>query len=283
MSGGSVQVRVVTDPACAWSWASEPKLRRLFWELGDRIDVRWVMGGMARVIDEPQRDRYAGVWLEVAAEARMPMDPRLWKQGGISSTYPACQAVVAACEQGPEAAGRYLRRLREALMYERRRLDHPDALIAEAGPAGLDVPRFEIDLRSNAIVEAFGAHLEEARRIPERARAENATGCTGPVERVTFPSVTFLDAGGKRCGVYGWQPYELYLEAARAAGVPAGEDRPKPEPMDVIDRLGRCATREIEELTGRPRVVVEAELWALAREWHLKPVPALTGTLWERA
>jgi hypothetical protein len=51
----------------------------------------------------------------------------------------------------------------------------------------------------------------------------------------------------------------------------------------VIERLGRSATREIEEVTGRPRVVVEAELWALAREWRLKPVTALTGTLWERA
>jgi hypothetical protein len=29
--------------------------------------------------------------------------------------------------------------------------------------------------------------------------------------------------------------------------------------------------------------VVEAELWSLAREWKLKPVEALTGTLWETA
>jgi hypothetical protein len=168
-------------------------------------------------------------------------------------------------------------------MYERRRLDHPDALIALAGPAGLDVSRFEIDLRSNAIMEAFAAHLDEARRIPEQAKAENATGCTGPIERVTFPSVTFVDSGGDRHGVYGWQPYELYTEAAAAAGVtmPATVDRP--DPLAVIERLGRSATREIEEVTGRPRVVVEAELWALAREWRLKPVTALTGTLWERA
>jgi hypothetical protein len=27
--------------------------------------------------------------------------------------------------------------------------------------------------------------------------------------------------------------------------------------------------------------VVEAELWELAREWKLKPIGALTGTLWE--
>jgi predicted DsbA family dithiol-disulfide isomerase len=283
MSDIPVQVRIVTDPMCVWSWATEPKFRRLFWELGDRIAVRWVMGGMAREIGDPQVERYRRVWLEAAAESGMPVDPRLWDQGGLSSTYPACQAVVAACEQGPEAAGRFLRLAREALMYERRRLDHPDALIALAGPAGLDVGRFEIDLRSNAIMEAFAAHLEEARRIPEQAKAENATGCTGPIERVTFPSVTFVDAAGDPHGVYGWQPYELYLDAARAAGLEVSAERSRPEPLEVIERYGRCATREIEEVTGRPRVVVEAELWALAREWRLKPTTALTGTLWERA
>ncbi|MBA2523813.1 MAG: DsbA family protein [Solirubrobacterales bacterium] len=266
MSASAVQVRVVTDPACAWSWASEPKLRRLSWEFGETLEMRWVMGGMARTIEEPDRRKNAELWLDVAAESEMPFDPRLWSQGGISSTYPACQAVVAACEQGPQAAGRYLRVLREGLMYGRRRLDHAEALIAEAGAAGLDVPRFELDLRSNAILEAFGAHLEEARRV----------------ERVSFPSLTFIAGDGSRRGVDGRQPYERYAEAATDCGAePTGAAQPSP--LEVIDRFGRCATREIEELTGRPRVVAEAELWSLAREWRLKPVMALTGTLWERA
>ena len=55
------------------------------------------------------------------------------------------------------------------------------------------------------------------------------------------------------------------------------------EPLDAIRRFGRCATRELEVLAARPRPVVEAELWALARDWELKPVSALTGTIWERA
>ncbi len=181
----------------------------------------------------------------------MPIDPRLWLRGGISSTYPACQAVVAACEQGSEPAGRYLRVVREGLMCGLKRLDHPDGLIAEAGAAGLDVERFELDLQSNAIVEAFGTHLDEARRIPDRAKEEDATGCTGPIERITFPSLTFIDSGGVRRGVYGWRPYEEYREAAIAAGA-SPNDRPAPEPLEVLDRFGRCATAEIEMLTGRP-------------------------------
>jgi hypothetical protein len=52
------------------------------------------------------------------------------------------------------------------------------------------------------------------------------------------------------------------------------------EPLDAIRRFGRCATRELQVLAARPRPVIEAELWALARDWRLQPVAALTGTIW---
>ncbi len=54
-------------------------------------------------------------------------------------------------------------------------------------------------------------------------------------------------------------------------------------PVEAIRRFGRCATRELEVLGDRARPVVEAELWTLARDWKLKPVAGLTGTLWEPA
>ncbi len=76
----------------------------------------------------------------------------------------------AAREQGEAAAYRYLRRLREGLMFERRKLDHAEALRGEAGEAGLDVERFRIDLVSNAITEAFAADLDEVRAVPAEAR-----------------------------------------------------------------------------------------------------------------
>ena len=280
----AVEVRVVTDPACAWSWGSEPKLRRLDWEFGDRLDWRWVMGGMVREVGPGQRARYARVWPNVAVESGMPFDPRLWAEGGIDSSYPACQAVIAAGEQGKPAAELMLRRIREGLMFGRRRLDRVSELIALAGELeeeGLDPARFEIDLRSDAILERLADQLEEARRIPAQAVAENATGCTGPIERVTFPSLTFVAADGTRRGVYGWQPYELYAEAAVASG--AGEPKAlAPGALAVLDRFGSAATREVEEVTGRSRAETEAELWRLACDGSVEPTTAMTGNLWKR-
>ena len=107
-----VRVRYLTDPACPWSWAIEPVVRRLMSEFGDGLEFTFVMGGMAREYPAPGRDAADGVfcelvtrWLEVADEGRMPLDPRLWSEGPIRSTYPACMAVKAAAEQAPDGGG----------------------------------------------------------------------------------------------------------------------------------------------------------------------------------
>jgi putative protein-disulfide isomerase len=289
-----VEVRYYTDPACSWSWGSEPMLRRLMWEFGDQLSFVWVMGGLARKYGSDYRDEEGGIgsgadcfsdlmahWLDVGAETGMPVDPRLWTKSPIGSTYPACQGVKAAAEQGPEAAYRYLRRVREGLMIERKKLDHPVALIGEAATAGLDTGRFRIDLASNAITEAFAADLDEVRSPPPEAREAGQVRRTERHERVSLPSAVFVGGDGSRHGVWGWQPYDPYRDAAIAAGATAA--RARAEPLEAVGRFGRCATRELEELSGKPRPVLEAELWALARDWKLRSVPVLGGTLWELA
>jgi hypothetical protein len=43
-----VRASYYTDPACSWSWALEPALRRLNVEFGDEVRFTYVMGGLAR-------------------------------------------------------------------------------------------------------------------------------------------------------------------------------------------------------------------------------------------
>src|SRR5204863_8954702 len=143
-------------------------------------------------------------WLESAADSGMPSDARLWSRNPIASTYPACQAVKAAAEQGTDVAYGYLRRVREGLMTERKKLDHAEALIGEAGPAGLDVERFRIDLTSHAITEAFAADLDEVRNPPDEAREQEKVKRTERHDRVSFPSALFVGDDGARHGVWGW-------------------------------------------------------------------------------
>ena len=292
----TVQVRFYTDPACPWSWAAEPALRRLMWEFDGELEFVWVMGGLAREYGREYRDEDGNIgsgsdcfsdlishWLRVAAESLMPIDPRIWTENPLSSTYPACQAVKAAAEQGWEAGYRYLRRLREGMMFERRKLDHADSLIAAAGPSRIDRARFEIDLQSHAITEAFGADLDEVRDPPDEARAAGAVGRTEGKERISFPSAVFIGEDGSRHGVWKFaRSPSAMRDTALAAGARQMNEGSL-DPMAAIERFGRCATRELEVLSEKPLPVLEAELWGMARDWKLKPVPALTGTLWESA
>lgn len=266
------------------------------WEFGPALRFSWVMGGLIRRLEpgytdsegqigqgSDPRDELTAQWLEVAGQSGMPLDPRIWRSSPLSGTHPACMAVKAAAEQGSEPAYRYLRRLREGIFCERRKLDHADPLIAAAGEAGLNQSRFEVDLRSHAMTEAFGNDLDEVRTISDEARERGATRTTEGRERVAFPSAVFIGEDGERRGVWGIGSYAELRDAALAAGAQPAESGPI-EPMNAIERFGRCATVELAELAGeRPLPVLEAELWAAARDWRLRPTRVLTGTLWERA
>lgn len=261
-------------------------------EFGNDLSFTYVMGGLARDYETGYPDPSAGVeagrifqallldWLDQSADSGMPIDPRLWSEGPISSTYPACMAVKAAAEQGPEAADRYLRGLREGLMCLRRKLDSTEALVDVAREVGLDVKRFRVDAQSNAILEAFGADLEETRAPPEAARERGGVMESRGGERLVFPTARFEGDGAEPTYVFGQAPYEEWHEAALAVGArPSGG--PRPDPLAALRRFRRMATVEVEAVCDLSRQQAEAELWRLAGEGRIRPVRVVTGTLWE--
>ena len=261
-----VSVHYFTDPACPMSWGQEPNVRKLTVEFGDSLDWKLVMGGMAR--DYKGHEKGALVrWVEDAAAIKMPMDPLLWKESPISSTYPACIAVKAAAEQGVEAQVRYLRVLREGLMCFRRKLDSLEPFVEEARRAGLDVERFRVDAGSHAAVEAFGADLELVRKVPEGSPR---------ADRVPFPTLRIGDAW-----FFGRHPYDELAAAAEAAGASRSDAALTMD--EAFVRFERLAPAEIETLCRMPEPLAHAELWRRASEWLVRPLKAgAGGWLFER-
>jgi putative protein-disulfide isomerase len=262
-----VAVHYFTDPACPMSWGNEPNVRRLAMEFGSELDWRFVMGGLGR--DYKGHEKGALVrWVEDAATIEMPMDPLLWKESPISSTYPSCIAVKAAGEQGPAAEARYLRVLREGLMCFRRKLDSLEPFVEEARRAGLDVERFRVDATSHAAVEAFGADLELTREAPPESPRD---------DRVPFPTLRI----GERW-LFGPAPYTDLRAAALDAGAAAVQ--PDLSSLDAaFQRFERLAAKEVEVLCGLSGPLAWAELWRLATEWVVRPLRVgAGGWLFER-
>ena len=257
-------------------------VRRLMADFGDELRFRFVMAGLAREYSADDHPRMVTAWLDQAERSRMPFDPLIWRDSPPKSTYPASMAMKAAADQSPADGGyAYLRAVREGIFCFRRKLDTADALTEVATQTGLNGDRFRLDLNSNAVVEAFGDDLEIARDVDEKARAAGYAVAAGSKERVTLPTLYFTGEDGARQEVYGAAEYPDYRAAAMAAG--AKPDGPKLGVIDALNRFGRMATREVEEVCGLKGPRAEGELWQLALEFEVKPTRVLTGWLWEPA
>lgn len=250
-----IHVAYFTDPLCPWSWAAEPELRRLEVEFSDQVAITYVMVGMARETDPAH---LLASTLDASAESGMPVDPRIWLEGAPRSSHPACLAVKAAAEQGLD--GPYLRRLREGLMTGRERIDNPEAFLAAARDVpGFDLARLDVDMRSNAIVEVFGA---------DRERAVAACG----KKRPTLPSFSIEDE--RPVG-----PQRL-RETLLAAGAQPG---PPLQPEEALRRFGVMAPAEVAAVCGLPAARASMELWRLAADFRARSRPLPFGELWEPA
>jgi putative protein-disulfide isomerase len=253
-----IPVTVFTDPYCPWSWAAEPQLRRLQVEFGERTAITFVIVGLRRTIEAPDAGALALATLDAAAESGMPADARVFLRDPPRSTHPAGLALHAVAEQGDP--GPYLRRLREAIFVEGRRMDSAAALLdAARETGGLDLDRLQVDLGSNAIVERFGADVELGRGV-------------------TTPAFAFGDGGEP---VAGYGPYQRVRDAALAAGAEPATDRPGVE--DAVRRFGPLATAEVAAACDLPGPRAAAALWNLALEWRVRPRSAVGGELWEAA
>lgn len=266
---GVIHVAYFTDPACPWSWAAEPALRRLQVEFDGQARITYVMGGLAREFPRPLGE--LPDVLDAVAASGMPADPRLWLDRPPSSSYPACQGVKAAAEQSLD--GPYLRVLREGLMVDRRSMDTAAALVDAARAVdGMDVARFEIDLRSHATAEAFAADLDRTRTTAPEQHGDRG--------RVPFPSFEVRGEDGVAHGVWGPSDPGALRYAVLAAGGAPGR---LPGIEEAVRRFPRIATAEVAAVCDLPRPRAAAELWRLAGEWRIRHQPVLAGELWSAA
>jgi putative protein-disulfide isomerase len=271
-----VEVIYYTDPLCSWSWAFEAVWRRLRYELAGRIAWRYVLGGLLpdwQSFNDPlhsvHRPAQMGPsWYEVRHLTGMLIDERVWIEDPPTSSYPACMAVKAAARQGGAAEEACLRRLREAVMLERRNVARREVLLELfgelAGPPFHALPsRFQSDLGGEEVLAAFREDLKDA--------SYRGIG--------RFPAFV-LRANGRAVLLVGYRPYGIFREALAAVAPDLEPVRTADDPEAYARHWGSITAAEVAEATGRPRVEVAHvldEAGGLAREGSLYRERRLTG------
>jgi protein-disulfide isomerase-like protein with CxxC motif len=196
-------------------------------------------------------------WYQVRTLSGMPLEERLWYEDPPASSYPGCIAVKAAERQGPVAAERYLRLLREAVMLQRRNIARREvrtAIAAELGARlrGFDAARFAADLDNPAVLEAFRDDIKEV-RYRNIGR---------------FPTLIVQPAGGQAVMLVGFRPYDA-LRAALATLVPALVFTPAHgDAVEYLRTWGSATVQEITEMYGMDRGAADAALQAAVAAGH---------------
>jgi predicted DsbA family dithiol-disulfide isomerase len=291
----SVKVVWFTDPHNIWCWGCEPTIRRLETLYEGQVDVEARQGGLFEDFS-PVREQWArmsgGRWKDsvraffeaVAAQHRMPMDADRMTESvdDFSSTWPACLAAKAADLQGRGVGRAYLRSLREAWCLDGRPIHRRSVQEEVAAEVGLDVPAFRNALDDGSADAAF-------RWDREACQEAEVTG---------FPTFE-LSRENETVRIDGWQPWETFDEFLMKLDPDLQPTVVEPTPESVlglVQRLGRCATREIaamldgtdddaeillEELEGRGavlrRTIGRGLIWELTRAPNLRRTEEIRG------
>jgi protein-disulfide isomerase-like protein with CxxC motif len=259
-----VEVVEFSDPWCSWAWGTEPKLRRLRWRYGDRLEWRTVMGDLVadRLKDNPDFDaaraapKTATYWQKVYEHTGMPWPVGLRRAPRLSAI--AGQAVKAAQQQSDAAGAALLRAIRESCFVYWEPADTlPRVLALAESVEVVDADRLRADFDSDEVAKVFAADREETRRpndyvlqLQETHDGKGNAKPDGDGWRYVFPTILFRGSGGEHT-VPGWQPWDAYVGAMEAA-VPGSttDRRPDPTADEALATWPLLTERELAFLCG---------------------------------
>jgi putative protein-disulfide isomerase len=164
----------VHDPMCAWCWAFRPVWLGLRATLGTRVDVRFVLGGLAPDSDAPMpqetREYLQETWRRIRVQVpgtRFNFD--FWSHNiPRRSTWPACRAVIAAERQAAGAGERMVLAIQQAYYLEAKNPADQEVLVALSEGLELDTGLFREDLAGTAV----RAELDEQFRLRDQLGAQ---------------------------------------------------------------------------------------------------------------
>lgn len=267
----ALTVTYFTDPWCAWSWASEPNIRRLMEEYGSQLRFVYRMGGLLEDVTrfygsgKIPLEGLAAHMREVSRQSGMPIDEKVLYDDPPTSTWPSNVAFKAAEMQDPPMAERYLRRLREAVMTERKNASKKEVFQEIAKEMGFKMEDFRVAIDSGKAELAF---LEDLKECEDR-RIKG------------FPTIVFRNERREEITMIGYRKYEDYENIIHRLTGGEATRRSTGGIEGFIRKYGRVTTIEVAEVFQMLPKDALASLEEFQRKGALRKTEVKGGALWE--
>jgi len=161
----------IHDPMCSWCWGFRPVWQQIQQAVAGKLDVRYVLGGLAADTDEPMpeemRLNVIDNWRRIQREIPgTEFNYDFWSRcSPRRSTYPACRAIIACRMQQPELESEMLLLIQQAYYLLARNSSDLDVLVALAEQLGLDTRQFVDDIQSEVCQNVLLEEIEFCREI----------------------------------------------------------------------------------------------------------------------
>lgn len=165
-----------TDPVCTWCWGSEPIFRKLQTHFKDKIEFKFIMGGLVKdardFMNYKSADftkfnkQIANHWLEANARHKMPVNAQNFDlfSSEFASSYPQSIAYKAAQLIDKQKADEFLYLLRFSVAARALKISHENVLIQLANECNLDISKFLEYIDNGVAKEEFQKDLEFTKR-----------------------------------------------------------------------------------------------------------------------
>ncbi len=215
---------------------------------------------------------------EVSLKTGMPVDTGFWTENPPMSSHPACLAVKAVGFQGTDLEDTFLRRVREGILTEKRRLDNKEALLKLAGEVpGINVERLRRDIDSDAAKQAFREDWEATRHPVPEARDTKVT--EGHL-RYSFPALLITNDSGAYRILDGDNTYEDYLTAIKELA-PAIKRGIPPDIETFVRKYRHVSTKEVCVVCEVSQEEAENTLGKLLKASIVRKRPVGHFCMWE--
>ena len=158
----------VYDPMCSWCWGYKPMWNQIKQALTDKVEIIYVLGGLAPDSDEPMpeimQQQIASYWKKIENYLGTSFNYDFWSQNTPRrSTYPSCRAILAARSQGAELA--MLDAIQNAYYLQAKNPSDSEVLIELAKSIDLNMNDFEAEFLSEETQQRLLTEISFARSI----------------------------------------------------------------------------------------------------------------------